>query len=67
MTKPLSMDTQNSLKVLLQKKTPYSEIMEILPNVSKTAISDYNKKFFGGAKPTRLERKPKVTEKLSDT
>ena len=37
--------------------------MKILPKVSKTTISDYNKKFFGGAKPTRLGRKPKVTEK----
>ena len=61
MTKVLSKDTQDSLKILLQKRTPYSEIMKQLPNVGKTSISKYNKKFFGGAKPTCLARKPKVS------
>ena len=63
MTKPLSKDNQNSLKILLQKRTPYSKIMKILPNISKTTISKYNKLFFGGASPTLVGRKPRIPEK----
>ena len=63
MTKPLPMDSQNSLKVLLQKKMPYSEIMKILPNISKTTISNYNKKFFGGANPSGVGKKSQITKK----
>ena len=63
MTKPIPMDTQNALKVLLGKKTPYSKIMKMLPNVSKTTISKYNKRFFGGAKPTHVGRKSQITSK----
>ena len=63
MTKALSIDTQNLLKVLLQRRTPYSIIMKQLSNILKSTISRYNKKFFGGAKPTHLGRKPKVAEK----
>lgn len=63
MTKPLPKDTQNSLKILLQKKTPYSKIMKMLPNVSQGTISNYNKRFFGGASSTLAGRKARITEK----
>ncbi|KAG2214511.1 hypothetical protein INT46_005130 [Mucor plumbeus] len=39
MTKALPIDTQNSLKLLLQQNTPYSQIMKQLPNVSKGTIN----------------------------
>ena len=63
MVKPLSMLIQATLKDLLRKRTPYTEIMKTLPNVSKAVISKYNKKLFGGATPTTLGRKPTVSDK----
>ncbi len=57
------MGTQNSLTILLQKKTPYVEVMNILPNVSKTRISRYNKRFFAGANLTHVGKKNQITEK----
>lgn len=61
------MDTQNSLTILLQKKTPYSEVMNILPNVSKVTISRYNKRFFDGANPTHIGKRIESPKKLSYT
>ncbi|KAG2210649.1 hypothetical protein INT46_011549 [Mucor plumbeus] len=63
MTKPISSETQNALKVLLQKKTPYSQIIKLLPNISKSTIGNYNKKFFGGAQHTNVGRVSKISAK----
>ncbi|KAG2196682.1 hypothetical protein INT46_009605 [Mucor plumbeus] len=63
MTKPLSSENQNALKVLLQKKTPYSQIIKLLPNISKSTIGNYNKKFFGGAQHTNVGRVSKISAK----
>jgi hypothetical protein len=64
MTKPISSETQNELKVLLQKeKTPYSQIIKLLPNISKSTIGNYNKKFFGGAQHTNVGRVSKISAK----
>ncbi|KAG2196738.1 hypothetical protein INT46_004656 [Mucor plumbeus] len=62
MTKALPIDTQNSLKLLLQQNTPYSQIMKQLPNVSKGTISNYKQKLFKVVKPTHPGRTPKVTK-----
>ncbi|KAG2211748.1 hypothetical protein INT46_010609 [Mucor plumbeus] len=63
MTKPISSETQNALKVLLQKKTPYSQIIKILPNISKSIIGNHNKKFSGGAQHTNVGRVSKIFAK----
>jgi transposase len=63
MTKPISSETQNSLKVLLQKKTPYSKILKLIPNISKSTIGNYNKKFFGSRQPVNMGRPSKISAK----
>jgi hypothetical protein len=62
MTKSLPMDTQNSLMIRLQKRTPCSEVINILPKVSKTIISRYNKRFFDGVNLTHVGKKNPITE-----
>ena len=57
------MNTQNSSQILFQKKTPYFEVMNILPNVSKTRISRHNKRFFDGANHTHVGKMNRITEK----
>ncbi|KAG2191415.1 hypothetical protein INT46_008104 [Mucor plumbeus] len=63
MTKPISSETQNALKVLLQKKTPYSQIIKLLPNISKSIIGNHNKKFSGGAQHINVGRVSKISGK----
>ena len=57
------MGTQSSLTILLQKKTPYVEVMNILSNVSKTIISRYDNRFFDGANLTHVGKMNRITEK----
>ena len=63
MTKPVPMDTPNSLTILLLNKAPYFEVMNMLPNVWKTQISRHNKRFFDGAHLTNVGKKIRITKK----
>jgi transposase len=46
MTRCLPKDTQNNIKNLLESGYSYSQIMERVPGVKKSTISDYKRKWF---------------------
>ncbi|KAG1506675.1 hypothetical protein G6F52_011827 [Rhizopus delemar] len=61
MVHSLPLDVQNNIKSLLKSGHPYSTIIERVPGVKKSTISDYKRKWFPNMRPLKSGRKSEIT------
>ncbi|KAG1037435.1 hypothetical protein G6F43_012867 [Rhizopus delemar] len=61
MVRSLPFDAENNIKPLLKSDHPYSSIIERVPGVKKSAISDYKRRWFPKMRPLKSGRKSEIT------
>ncbi|EIE85238.1 hypothetical protein G6F46_013260 [Rhizopus delemar] len=61
MVRSLPLDVQNNIKSLLKSGHPYSSIIERVPGVKKSTISDYKRRWFPNMRPLKSGRKSEIT------
>ncbi|KAG1034926.1 hypothetical protein G6F43_013326 [Rhizopus delemar] len=61
MVRSLPLDVENNIKSLLKSDHPYSSIIERVPGVKKSTISDYKRRWFPNMRPLKSGRKSEIT------
>ncbi|EIE92109.1 hypothetical protein RO3G_16820 [Rhizopus delemar RA 99-880] len=61
MVRSLPFDVENNIKSLLKSDHSYSPIIERVPGVKKSTISDYKRRWFSNMRPIKSGRKSEIT------